>query len=103
MALFVNSDVASFNGQRHFQQMTGRMNSSFEKLSSGQRINSAKDDAAGLQISDRLMTQVIGLQQVSRNVNDALSIAQIADGALSEVTSSLQRACQLAFQAWLLF
>ena len=67
-------------------------------MSSGSRINSAKDDAAGLQISDRLTTQVIGLEQATRNANDGISIAQIAEGALSEVTSNIQRMRQLVVQ-----
>ncbi|OPX53745.1 hypothetical protein BTE48_17875, partial [Oceanospirillum multiglobuliferum] len=69
-----------------------------EKLSSGSRINSAKDDAAGLQIADRLTTQIIGLQQGTRNANDGISIAQIAEGALGEVTNNLQRMRQLVIQ-----
>ncbi|OPX54087.1 flagellin, partial [Oceanospirillum multiglobuliferum] len=70
MALFVNTNVAALNGQKNLSNVTSRMNSSFEKLSSGSRINSAKDDAAGLQIADRLTTQIIGLQQGTRNAND---------------------------------
>ncbi|OPX56829.1 flagellin [Oceanospirillum multiglobuliferum] len=98
MALFVNTNVSALNGQRNLQNVTDRMNSSFEKLSSGSRINSSKDDAAGLQIADRLTTQIIGLQQGTRNANDGISIAQIAEGALSEVTNNLQRMRQLAVQ-----
>ena len=98
MALFVNTNVAALGGQRNLQNVTDRMNSSFEKLSSGSRINSAKDDAAGLQIADRLSTQIIGLQQGTRNANDGISIAQIAEGALGEVTTNLQRMRQLAVQ-----
>ncbi|WP_028304767.1 flagellin [Oceanospirillum maris] len=98
MALFVNTNVAALNGQKNLMDVTSRMNSSFEKLSSGSRINSAKDDAAGLQISDRLTTQVIGLEQATRNANDGISIAQIAEGALSEVTTNIQRMRQLVVQ-----
>ena len=98
MALFVNTNVSALNGQRNLQNVTDRMNGSFEKLSSGSRINSAKDDAAGLQIADRLTTQLIGLQQGTRNANDGISIAQIAEGALSEVTTNIQRMRQLVVQ-----
>jgi flagellin len=98
MAMFVNTNVASLSGQRNLQNVTDRMNSSFEKLSSGSRINSARDDAAGLQISDRLSTQITGLSQANRNSNDAISIAQIAEGALSEVTNNVQRMRQLVVQ-----
>ncbi len=98
MALFVNTNVSALNGQRNLQNVTDRMNGSFEKLSSGSRINSAKDDAAGLQIADRLTTQIIGLQQGTRNSNDGISIAQIAEGALGEITTNVQRMRQLAVQ-----
>ena len=98
MALYVNTNVAALGGQKNLMDVTSRMNSSFEKLSSGSRINSAKDDAAGLQISDRLTTQVIGLEQATRNANDGISIAQIAEGALSEVTNNIQRMRQLVVQ-----
>lgn len=98
MALFVNTNVAALNGQKNLNDVTSRMNSAFEKLSSGSRINSAKDDAAGLQISDRLTTQVIGLEQATRNANDGISIAQIAEGALGEVTNNIQRMRQLVVQ-----
>lgn len=98
MALFVNTNVAALNGQKNLMNVTNRMNSSFEKLSSGSRINSAKDDAAGLQISDRLTTQIIGLEQGTRNANDGISIAQIAEGAMSEVTNNVQRMRQLVVQ-----
>ncbi|WP_051227867.1 hypothetical protein, partial [Oceanospirillum beijerinckii] len=98
MAMYVNTNVSSLSGQRNLQNVTDRMNSSFEKLSSGSRINSAKDDAAGLQISDRLSTQITGLNQANRNASDALSIAQIAEGALSEITNNVQRMRQLVVQ-----
>jgi flagellin len=98
MALFVNTNVSALNGQKNLMNVTDRMNSSFEKLSSGSRINSAKDDAAGLQISDRLTTQIIGLKQGTRNANDGISIAQIAEGALGEVTNNIQRMRQLVVQ-----
>jgi flagellin len=98
MALYVNTNVSSLGAQRNLSDVTNRLNSSFEKLSSGSRINSARDDAAGLQISDRLTTQVTGLNQATRNANDGISIAQIAEGALGEVTSNVQRMRQLVVQ-----
>lgn len=98
MAMFVNTNVSSLNGQRNLQNVTDRMNSSFEKLSSGSRINSARDDSAGLQIADRLTTQITGLSQANRNANDGISIAQIAEGALGEITDNVQRMRQLAVQ-----
>jgi len=84
MALYVNTNVSALSGQKNLMDVTSRMNSSFEKLSSGSRINSARDDSAGLQISDRLTTQITGLNQATRNANDGISIAQIAEGALGE-------------------
>ncbi len=98
MALFVNTNIAALNGQKHLSSVVSRINSSYEKLSSGSRINSAKDDAAGLQISNRLETQITGLNQATRNANDAISIAQIAEGAMGEITNNFQRIRQLAVQ-----
>lgn len=98
MALFVNTNIAALNGQKHLANVVSRINSSYEKLSSGSRINSAKDDAAGLQISNRLETQITGLNQATRNANDAISIAQIAEGAMDEITNNFQRIRQLAVQ-----
>ncbi|MBO7920734.1 flagellin FliC [Alteromonas sp. KS69] len=99
MSLFVNTNVSSINAQRQLFDVSDKLNTSFERLSSGFRINSAADDAAGLQISDRLTSQVEGLNQAVRNANDAISLSQTAEGALSEVTSSLQRIRQLAVQS----
>lgn len=98
MALFVNTNISSLSGQKNLAAVNARINSSFEKLSSGSRINRAKDDAAGLQISNRLETQITGLNQATRNANDAISIAQIAEGALGEITNNIQRVRQLAVQ-----
>lgn len=98
MALYVNTNVSALSGQKNLMDVTSRMNSSFEKLSSGSRINSARDDSAGLQISDRLTTQITGLNQANRNANDGISIAQIAEGALGEITSNVQRMRQLVVQ-----
>ncbi len=99
MSLFVNTNVSSLNAQRQLFDVGNKMSTSFERLSSGFRINSAADDAAGLQISDRLTSQVQGLNQAVRNANDAISLTQTTEGALGEVTSGLQRIRQLAVQS----
>lgn len=99
MGLFVNTNVSSLNAQRQLSGSGQALSTSFERLSSGFRINRAADDAAGLQISDRLTTQVQGLNQAVRNANDAISLAQTAEGALGEVTNSLQRIRTLAVQS----
>jgi flagellin len=99
MSLFVNTNVSSLNAQRQLFSSGQALSTSFERLSSGFRINRAADDAAGLQISDRLTTQVQGLNQAVRNANDAISLTQTAEGALGEVTTSLQRIRTLAVQS----
>lgn len=99
MSLFVNTNLSSLNAQRQLTESGNSLNKSFERLSSGFRINRAADDAAGLQISDRLTSQVEGLNQAVRNANDAISLTQTAEGALSETTTSLQRIRQLAVQS----
>ncbi len=99
MSLYVNTNVSALNAQRQLFDVSNKLSTSFERLSSGFRINSAADDAAGLQISDRLTSQVQGLNQAVRNANDAISLSQTAEGALSEVTGSLQRIRQLAVQS----
>jgi flagellin len=99
MGLFVNTNVSSLNSQRNLFNSSQSLNTSFERLSSGFRINRAADDAAGLQITDRLTTQVQGLNQAARNANDAISLVQTAEGALGEVTTSLQRIRTLAVQS----
>ncbi|MEQ3641414.1 MAG: flagellin [Alteromonas sp.] len=99
MSLFVNTNVSSLNAQRQLFDVSDKLNTSFERLSSGFRINSASDDAAGLQITDRLTSQIQGLNQAVRNSNDAISLTQTAEGALSETTTSLQRIRTLAVQA----
>jgi flagellin len=99
MALVVNSNVQSLNSQRQLASSTNSLAGNFERLSSGKRINSAKDDAAGLQISSRLTSQINGLNQASRNANDGISLAQTAEGALDEYTNNLQRMRTLAVQA----
>jgi flagellin len=99
MGLFVNTNVSSLNAQRQLSNSSTSLATSFERLSSGFRINRAADDAAGLQITDRLTTQIQGLNQAVRNANDAISLTQTAEGALGEVTNSLQRIRQLAVQS----
>ncbi|AXV64623.1 MULTISPECIES: flagellin [Pseudoalteromonas] len=99
MALYVNTNVSSLNAQRQLMNSGNSLDTSFKRLSSGFRINSAADDAAGLQISDRLTSQINGLNQGNRNANDGISLAQTAEGALDEVTSMFQRIRTLAQQA----
>jgi flagellin len=99
MSLFVNTNVSSLNATRQLFTSSNNLNTAFERLSSGFRINSAKDDAAGLQISNRLTTQVLGLDQAVRNANDGISLAQTIEGALAETTSALQRIRVLAVQS----
>lgn len=99
MALSVNSNISSLNAQRQLTRSTSELDVSFERLSSGLRINSAKDDSAGLQIASRLTSQVNGLNQASRNANDGISLAQTAEGALDEFTNTVQRLRTLAVQS----
>ena len=99
MALYVNTNVASLNSQRNLSKSTDALQTSFERLSSGKRVNSAADDAAGLQIGSRLEAQVNGLNQASRNANDGISLAQTAEGALDETTNMLQRMRVLSIQS----
>ncbi|MDO6476505.1 flagellin [Alteromonas sp. 1_MG-2023] len=99
MSLYVNTNASALNAQRQLFDVGNKLSTSFERLSSGFRINSAADDAAGLQISDRLTTQVQGLNQAVRNANDAISLTQTTEGAFAEVTTSLQRIRQLAVQS----
>lgn len=96
--LFVNTNVSALKGMDFMSNVTDRLNRSFEQLSSGSRINSARDDAAGLQISNRLETQIIGTNQATRNIQDGISALQIADGAMGEITNIAQRMRQLAVQ-----
>src|SRR5690554_1456881 len=99
MALTVNSNIASLNAQRNLSGSTNALSTSLERLSSGSRINSAKDDAAGLQISNRLTSQINGLNVAVKNANDGISMAQTAEGALQESTNIMQRMRDLALQA----
>ena len=99
MALYVNTNVSSINAQRKLTNATNNLNVSYQRLSSGLRINSSKDDAAGLQIADRLTSQINGLNQGNRNANDGIALAQTIEGALDETTNMLQRIRTLAVQA----
>ncbi|MBL0709892.1 MAG: flagellin, partial [Colwellia sp.] len=99
MALSVNTNVASLNAQRNLTKSGNDLQTSMQRLSSGMRINSAKDDAAGLQISNRLTSQINGLGVAQRNANDGISMAQTAEGAMQESTSILQRMRELALQS----
>ncbi|AXB02979.1 MULTISPECIES: flagellin [Aeromonas] len=99
MAMFINTNTSSLNAQRNLMNTTKSLDTSYTRLASGLRINSAKDDAAGLQISNRLTSQINGLDQGNRNANDGISLAQTAEGAMDEVTGMLQRMRTLAQQS----
>lgn len=99
MALFVNTNVSALNAQRQLINSGKTLDTSFQRLSSGFRINSAADDAAGLQISNRLTAQIMGLDQAIRNANDGISLSQVAEGAMDEITNALQRIRVLAVQS----
>ncbi len=99
MSIFVNTNVSALNAQRQLFDSSSALDKSYERLSSGFRINSAADDAAGLQISERLTSQILGMGQAVNNANDAISLTQTAEGALGETTNSLQRIRQLAIQS----
>ena len=99
MSLYINTNVSSLNAQRNMMNSTKSLDTSYTRLASGLRINSAKDDAAGLQISNRLTSQINGLDQGNRNANDGISLAQTAEGAMDEMTSMLQRMRTLAQQS----
>ncbi|RDH84702.1 MAG: hypothetical protein DIZ80_04340 [endosymbiont of Galathealinum brachiosum] len=99
MPQVINTNFSSLNAQRNLNKSQGDLQTSLQRLSSGLRINSAKDDAAGLAISNRFTTQIKGLTQASRNANDGISLAQTAEGALAESTNILQRVRELAIQS----
>lgn len=99
MALFVNTNVSSINAQRQLDRSSLSLDTSFKRLSTGLRINSAVDDAAGLQISNRIQSQILGLNQGNRNANDGISLVQTIEGAIDEVTLMFQRVRTLAQQA----
>ncbi len=99
MASIINTNIASLNAQRNLAASQTSLSTSMQRLSSGLRINSAKDDAAGLAITERFTTQIRGLNQAARNANDGISLAQTAEGALAELSSNLQRIRELAVQS----
>lgn len=99
MAQVINTNVASLTAQRNLGVSAKAMSLSIQRLSSGLRINSAKDDAAGLSISDRMTSQITGMNQAVRNANDGISLAQVAEGAMQETTNILQRMRELSIQA----
>ena len=99
MALTLNTNIASLNAQRNLGKTQVALDRAMERLSSGLRINSAKDDAAGLGISNRMTAQIRGVNQAARNANDGISLAQTAEGALQESTNILQRIRELAVQS----
>lgn len=99
MALTVNTNVASLNTQRNLNSASNKLSESMQRLSTGSRINSAKDDAAGLQIANRMTRQINGLNVAVRNASDGISMAQTAEGALQESTNILQRMRSLTLQA----
>jgi flagellin len=99
MASYINTNIASLNAQRNLTASQGALQTSLQRLSSGLRINSAKDDAAGLAISSRFTTQINGLDQASRNANDGISLAQTAEGSLGAISDNLQRIRELSVQA----
>lgn len=99
MALTINTNVASLNAQRNLSTSSMDLATSLQRLSSGLRINSAKDDAAGLAISERMSTQIRGMNVAMRNANDGVSLAQTAEGSLDSVSNALQRIRELAVQS----
>jgi len=99
MGLYINTNLSALNAQRQLTSTSSALNRSFERLSSGLRINGAKDDAAGLSITTRFTSQIRGLNQAVRNSNDGISLAQTAEGALNETTNILQRIRELSVQA----
>ena len=99
MPQVINTNVMSLNSQRNLNRSQGAMQQALQRLSSGLRINSAKDDAAGLAISNRFTAQIRGLNQAVRNANDGISLGQVGEGALEEITNNLQRIRELAVQS----
>ena len=99
MPQVINTNVMSLNAQRNLSTSGGALATALQRLSSGLRINSAKDDAAGLAIAERFTTQIRGLNQAARNANDGISLAQTGEGALAEITNNLQRIRELAVQS----
>ena len=94
----INTNLSSLNAQRNITKSAGELSTSMQRLSSGLRVNSAKDDAAGMSIATKMDAQVRGMSQASRNANDGISMIQTADGALSNISDALQRMRELAVQ-----
>ena len=99
MSMSINSNIMSMNAQRNASVTQGEMSTALQRLSSGLRVNSAKDDAAGMAIAERMNTQVRGMNMAVRNANDGISLAQVAEGGLSSMTEMLQRMRELAVQS----
>ena len=99
MAVYVNTNVSSLHGRRQLNNVQNQLSTTYQRLSSGMRINSAKDDAAGLQIADRLTTQINGLNQGNRNTNDGIALAQTIESGMDEMSGMLQKIRTLAVQA----
>lgn len=99
MSQVINTNIASLNAQRNLSNTQKQLQVALERLSSGLRINGAKDDAAGLAISERMTSQIRGLNQAARNANDGVSLVQTIEGALNEITNNLQRMRELSVQA----
>ncbi len=99
MAIFVNTNYSALQGQRYLNQVNNQLTTTYQRLSSGMRINSAKDDAAGLQISNRLTSQINGLNQGNRNASDGMALAQTIESGMDEISGMLQKIRTLAVQA----
>ena len=99
MAIYVNTNVSSLTGRNSLNNVQNSLTTTYQRLSTGMRINSAKDDAAGLQIADRLTTQINGLNQGNRNASDGIALAQTAEGAMDEISTMLQKIRTLAVQS----
>ena len=99
MAVYVNTNFSALQGQRYLGNVQNQLTTTYQRLSSGMRINSAKDDAAGLQIADRLTSQINGLNQGNRNASDGIALAQTAEAGMDEISSMLQKIRTLAVQA----
>jgi len=99
MALVINTNLGSINGQRNLNTSGSALSTAMNRLSSGVRVNNAKDDAAGLAIADRMTSQVRGMTVAVRNANDGISLTQSAEGALGSLTDTLQRMRDLAVQS----
>ncbi|MGN8853269.1 flagellin N-terminal helical domain-containing protein, partial [Anaerobiospirillum succiniciproducens] len=99
MAVYVNTNFSALQGQRHLNNVNNQLTTTYQRLSSGMRINSAKDDSAGLQISDRLTSQINGLNQGNRNASDGIALAQTMEAGMSEIEGMFQKIRTLAVQA----